>query len=192
MLYEEASEKEYYNGIRDLGRPPVTLQYFVTHPNAQAASLSAAHVVALRLYSTHLFKYLNGPLRLEAFGFNKLPHPLPMTMTFLNEGIKKLRIVHAIQKQEESLASSSSLLASFIGNTFRPNRATVKPLAQQRPTTLWRGMRNMHVAEAFMEHSAGGSEVYLDPLLHKFGMPCTQARALCQIVKLTVCTIARI
>ena len=50
-MNKPASEKEYYNGIRDFGRGPVTLQYFLEHPNAQDAELSAGHVLALRLYT---------------------------------------------------------------------------------------------------------------------------------------------
>ena len=106
---------------------------------------------------THLFKYLNGPLRSDAFGLNKLPHPLPKTMTFLNEGIKKLRAIHAIRPQAENL----SFVGSFLGNLMGRKPSLVQPLAQPGQTTLWRGMRNMHVAEAFLEHSAGGSEVHL-------------------------------
>ena len=42
------------------------------------AQLNIAHVAALRIYTTHLFKYLNGPLRDKSYGFCKKPqcvHP---------------------------------------------------------------------------------------------------------------------
>ena len=83
---ETCSPRTFHNGMRDAGREAVTLEYFLKHANAIAAELSPAHVLALRIYTTHLFKYLNGPLRDPAFGYGKTPHPLPITMAYLNEG----------------------------------------------------------------------------------------------------------
>ena len=53
----EASESEFHNGTRDHGRPAgTTLKTFIDHLNAVQAELSPAHVAALRIYTTHLFK----------------------------------------------------------------------------------------------------------------------------------------
>ena len=75
----EASEHDFHNGTRDRGRAAgTTLQSFIEHLNAEQAELSPAHVAALRIYTTHLFKYLNGPLRDKSYGFCKKPqrvHP---------------------------------------------------------------------------------------------------------------------
>ena len=81
--------------------------------------------------TTHLFKYLNGPLRDPSFGFGKKPHPLPITMNYLNEGIKKLRAVYVINAKDEATS-------------------TVR---------LWRGMRNLDVGDKFLANNAGGTEV---------------------------------
>lgn len=97
ILNQPASEKKCFNGIRDEGRASVTLDYFITHPKAVEAHLEPAHVVALRFYTTHAFKYLNGPLRSDLFGQGKWPHPLPITLTYISEGIKKLRAVYETQ-----------------------------------------------------------------------------------------------
>ena len=80
VFREECAEHEFYNGLRDRGRPAGTrLKDFIEHANAVQAELSPAHVAALRIYTTHLFKYLNGPLRDKSYGFCKKPqcvHPL--------------------------------------------------------------------------------------------------------------------
>ena len=77
------------------------------------------------------FRFLNGPLRDASFGFGKKPHPLPITMNNLNEGIKKLRAVYVIKAKEHATE-------------------TVR---------LWRGMRNLDVGDKFLSNNTGGTEV---------------------------------
>ena len=73
---------------------PMRLADFVNHPHAKEAGLDVAHVVALRLYTTWAFRSINNPLR-EAS--TKRPrHPLPCTVAFLEDGIKKMRALHEI------------------------------------------------------------------------------------------------
>ena len=67
------------------------LQDFCNHPSARTAKLLTAHVVALRLYTTAAFVRLNSPLRDE--DPNRPPHPFPVTMSYINAGISKLRAV---------------------------------------------------------------------------------------------------
>jgi len=130
IMYEETSELQCHNGVRDLGRGTVTLSYFLNHENAREAQLSEAHVVALRFYTTHAFKYLNNPLRRtkEYFDVNR-PHPMPLMITYISEGIKKLRAVYAAKG----------------GGVTK--------------TVLWRGMKNLRVSDAFMEMRRGGTEL---------------------------------
>lgn len=93
ILYEKTSEKQYPNGVRDKGRGNVDLTHFLSHKNAHIAQLTAAEVVALRLYTTPAFKSMNEPLRdIERYE-NSLPCPLPVCARFAYEGIKKLRAV---------------------------------------------------------------------------------------------------
>jgi len=95
-MYEGTSEKKYPNGIRDQGRPPGTrLDYFVSHPKAVEAGLSAAHVVALRMYTSSIYTHLNAPLRDMARKDNRVACELSVTTWFATEGIKKLRTLHA-------------------------------------------------------------------------------------------------
>ena len=108
----------------------VGFDYFVNHPNAQEAQLAPVHVLALRLYTTHAFKYLNGPLRdVRTYGHGKRPHPLPMTVMYIAEGIKKMRAVYVVKKKES---------------------ATVT-------TSLWRGMKGLQVTEGFKHNNRGGT-----------------------------------
>ena len=94
VVYEQAGERQYHNGIRDEGRGPVTLDHFVNHATAVEAELSEGNVVALRYYTTHAFKYLNNPLRrtTEYYDAHR-PHPLPVTVAYISQGLKKLRAV---------------------------------------------------------------------------------------------------
>lgn len=80
----------------------MSLDYFITHEKAVEADLAPAHVVALRFYTTHAFKYLNGPLRSHEFGTAKYPHPLPITLTYISEGIKRLRAIHSLQSSTKA------------------------------------------------------------------------------------------
>eukprot|EP00966_Prymnesium_polylepis_P325100 7381088-Prymnesium_polylepis.1 len=96
VLYQRAgsSPKIFPNSPhrRDHVRSLENFFDFVAAPEAQIAQLSAPHTLALRLYTTAVFKSINEPLRDEN---RKEPHPLPCTVAFLNEAIKRLRAVQA-------------------------------------------------------------------------------------------------
>ena len=114
-----SSDTEFPNGVRDQGRNGEKLEDFVNHPNSKRAELSLAHVLALRLYTTAAFMSLNTPLRnIES----KEPHPFPVTIRFITEGIKQLRSVGA--------------------SSDRANKGE---------TELWRGLRDLSVSSNFME-----------------------------------------
>ena len=68
---------------------------FLSHPHSREAQLEEAHVLALRLYTTWAFLLLNGPLRDVDRHARGEPHPLPVTVAFLAEGIRRLRAVGA-------------------------------------------------------------------------------------------------
>ena len=121
VLHEPASEKRFPNGVRDKGQEGKRLADFVAHPIAKQHGLDEPHVVALRLYTTAAFKYINDPLR------NNERHPLPVTVAFIQDGIKKLRV-----------AKAEGSTGSF---------------------TLWRGMRNLRVADEFLSGRQGGTEL---------------------------------
>ena len=57
-----------------------------------ACNLEPSHVLALRLYSTAVYKSINGPLRdTKRTG----PHPLAITVSFVDEGVRRLRAIGA-------------------------------------------------------------------------------------------------
>ena len=88
-------------------------------------------MIAVHLFTVRLRRYLNGPLRDARYGYGKKPHPLPITMAYLAEGIKKLRAVYVKEAKE--------------GAT--------------KTTRLWRGMRNLDVGDKFLADRSGGTEV---------------------------------
>lgn len=108
----------------------MTLDDFCQHEIARKAGLSRVHVAALRLYTTSLFKYINNPLREQAEYFDKnIPHPLPQTVAYINEAVKKLRATSALDQS----------------STTRRD--------------LWRGMKNLSMDNAFLENRSGGTEL---------------------------------
>jgi hypothetical protein len=89
VLHQKASEKKYANGIRDRGYVGRTLNDFVNNPIAKKAKLNKAEVAALRIYTSVVFKYINGPLR----NSEGKPHPLPITVLLISRALKKLKKV---------------------------------------------------------------------------------------------------
>jgi len=82
--------------VRDIGHAGMTLHHFALMKEAQQAALSVAEIAALRIYTSALFQYINLPFRLpeNRHGFEK-PHPCGLTVTFIQDGLKKLRKHHA-------------------------------------------------------------------------------------------------
>jgi hypothetical protein len=115
ILYETSSEKEYSNGLRDKGRAGKDLVDFITHSKAKQAQLREPEVVALRLYTTTAFRFMNGPLRDETRHQDGRVCPLPVATFFAMEGIKKLR-----------------------SHNLNGDSAT-----DSQELTFWRGMRNL-------------------------------------------------
>ena len=94
VVHEKAEVKEIpgndgFWAVRDHGRNGETLDDFCKMEQAKIAQLTKAEVAALRLYTTILFLWINGPLRKR-----QTPHPLPFTTLCIYEGLKKLRAVH--------------------------------------------------------------------------------------------------
>jgi hypothetical protein len=141
VLYDVASEKKYPNGIRDLGRSGVRFEYFCTHPYAIEAGLQKPEVLALRLYTTALYKYFNDPLRDDDRHDKRITCPLAVTTHFAVEGIKKLRTLNIRRLSARNLDLES----------------TSGSWQQRFPIIYWRGMRNREIATGFREE--GGTEL---------------------------------
>jgi hypothetical protein len=73
---------------------------FCALDDAVTANLDAAHVAALRIYSTAAYQVLNGPLREQG---RTTAHPMPVTMAFLSEAIGRLRAVGARVSQSNNV-----------------------------------------------------------------------------------------
>ena len=68
VLHEEASEKEFDNGIRDKDREGWKLGDFANEDQAKEANLKKEEVAAMRLYTSKSFPAINIPLRDEGLG----------------------------------------------------------------------------------------------------------------------------
>ena len=102
VVNQKSSEKEYPNGTRDQGRNGVTLQHFLDHEICQKAGLRREHVIALRLYTTVVYKYINAPLRNQKL-YRDDRHPLAAVVFYIFQGIKMLRACAADIKGEIAL-----------------------------------------------------------------------------------------
>ena len=121
VVNQVASEKEYAQGIRDKGRAGKSVDDFLQDRRALDAELKRPEFVALRIYTLPIFWVFNDPMRNRELIRHKQPHPLPVTVSFIVRGLKKLRIVDASSDQ-----------------------AT-------RSMMLWRGMKNVRVTEEFVK-----------------------------------------
>ena len=124
VLHQKSKEKQYVNGTCDQGRVGRTLDDFVEDPIAKQAKLNKADVAALRIYTSAVFKYINGPLRnSEVEGLRTWspgqPHPLPITVLLISRALKKLKRV----------AGPEDGIAEMV---------------------LWRGMKNLRPADEFI------------------------------------------
>ena len=101
----------------------MTFQDFCNHPVAINCGLKPAHVCAIRLYTTHAYRFFNNPLRAQQ------QHPLPMTVQFLADGLKKLRK----QATEES-SQARSLWRGFynreiVGDFLKSGGTELAPMS---------------------------------------------------------------
>lgn len=103
IRFEPTSEKRYKNGIRGNGRGEMRLSDFLAHPKAIKACLSEAELVAMRLYTTSAFEFMNRPLRDDKRYERGQSCPLPATTYFACSGIKKLRALHVDSEGETTL-----------------------------------------------------------------------------------------
>ena len=62
---------------------------FLADPSAQTAKLKGTHVVGVRHYTTAGFRTVNNGLRDQTrFGAGQ-PHPLPVTVAFIKEALRR-------------------------------------------------------------------------------------------------------
>lgn len=74
--------------------------YFCGLDQAKLCNLEPPHVLALRLYSTACYKSINMPLRDTS---RQTSHPLAVLVSFVDEGVRRLRAVGA-KSRDSSVA----------------------------------------------------------------------------------------
>jgi hypothetical protein len=118
------------SSVLDSGHAGMRLEDFLSHPSAVAAELDAAQVLALRLYSSSVYRTINNPLRDGCS--TERPHPYPATVAQLTTAISALRKVHEIRRAAD-------------------------PNAEGHPTVLYRGVRDFDISDEFK--ARGGTEL---------------------------------
>ena len=146
ILDEKCSEKKYASGIRDKGRPSnYCFEDFMLHKNVTDASLSRAHVLALRLYTTPAYSMINNPLR-DKSKYNGR-HPMPATVLYIRQSIMKLRSLALCEtKKDEPTNTETDSITDSNTNT---NNTACK--------ILWRGIQNVHLSNDYKKE--GGTEL---------------------------------
>lgn len=103
IMNHPASERKYRQGTRDKGHGPITLageKGFASKKEAVVANLNLAHVLALRLYTSPVYRSLNDPLRSYRCDPDgtvtipramKAPHRFPVTVSYIQKALLKLR-----------------------------------------------------------------------------------------------------
>ena len=106
VLHGRTGDLAHYkwpNGFMDEGRPAgLALADFCTDASAQLAGLRPHHVAALRLYTSAAFRSINGHLReqekSDESGQHQPVYPFPVTLSFIADGLRRLRAVAATRK----------------------------------------------------------------------------------------------
>jgi hypothetical protein len=76
--------------VKEKGNDGKRLHDFLRDPHAVSAELEAAHIAALRLYTSDAYTCINDPLRNGCSDAE--PHPFAATTLFLSDALKKLRV----------------------------------------------------------------------------------------------------
>ena len=150
------------NGLRSDRRTAsgdgMTLADFVAAPNSREAELEEAHVVALRLYTTRAFLLINIPLRDLGRHERGEAHPLPVTVAFLAEALRRLRAVGAKQ------ANARSPVVLYRGLAHR----TVPPAFFKEGGTEYAPMSTTNDLSVAVRYSASRSSVLLRMVTKSF------------------------
>ncbi len=88
---DETVEKNFWNGVRDLGRNDWKLADFMKQKEAQDTGLLPEELIAMRFYTSHSFNSINIPMRDQKRHEHADPHLLPGIVTNIQRGLKKLR-----------------------------------------------------------------------------------------------------
>jgi hypothetical protein len=179
------SELAFQNGwLRDRapdgselpGRHGMTLADFCSLDVALEAQLSEAHVVALRLYTTAAFAAINQPMRslktrrarpgekADAKGRVPIeppqllePHPLPVTMAFIYEGLKRMRAVSAGVHEPGSLREEVDGASEAVNNEASevwmepPVQDLLRPASTRRRTGILHPRENSPAYASFSQ-----------------------------------------
>lgn len=102
--------------------------------------------------STAAFKSINQPLRDLVAGYCVDPHPFPVTVAFISEGIKRLRAIN----QNRSIESSTPLQVPSTprGSAQNGRRASNR----ENALDLWRGLKGIEIIGNEDFFAQGGTE----------------------------------
>ena len=138
----------------DKGHQGMRLDDFVAHPLAVAAGLKRAHVLALRLYSTSIYRTVNKPLHDGCSP--ERPHPYPALVANLTDALKRLRQAAVAASDDAHLAQRTLWRAvsniELSASEFKQRGATEISVLS---TTKERAIAEQYAARA--ARSAGGA-----------------------------------
>ena len=121
----------------------IRLDEYVKHSRAVAAGLREAHIVSIRLYtSADGFAYFNDPMRDRDRYDADRAHPLAVTMAFLADGVRKLRLEYMSMPESSGDGRGATVLyrglrGVTIGIDFMLGRMGGTELAAMSTTSSW-------------------------------------------------------
>ena len=139
LRFEKAQVREPPEGALcptyDRGHAGMSLDAFTQTPPALASGLKRAHVLALRLYTSPVYRNLSKPLHDGCSA--QRPHPYPATVALLTEALKKVRgeqlVRHTAMPSTESAQGVLWCAVSELGDgtsEFKQRGATeIAPLS---------------------------------------------------------------
>ena len=148
----------------DAGRADSSLDWFLKRPVIVAAGLSRAHVLALRLYASSVFRRINAPLYNGCSA--EKPHWYPSTVLLLSDALGKLRNAQVEQRRtanakaaalaEDAKRAKDSDDADLALKAATLAKDAATAAAALKVDVFWRGVSNLTTIDFKLR---GGSEL---------------------------------
>jgi len=154
---EEAKELRPPEGI-DLGRPDSKLQTFAASAAATAAGLQRVHILAVRLYSSSVYRTVNQAMHDGCSP--ERPHPYPALVLQLIDALARLRIAQAGQRAAEKQAAEARMNVAVEEDDEEAAAAVAvakaEAVALVEDRSFWRGVYGLNSVEF---KARGGTEI---------------------------------
>ena len=142
----------------DVGRTDIKLSAFTALPISTAAGLTRVHVLALRLYSSPVFRNISKPLH-DGCSVER-PHPYPAVVIQVIDALARLRVAQAEQRQAAGVRAQKAMNVVVEEDDEEGAAAVaaakVEAAALADDAFFWRGVYGLQASEF---KARGGTEI---------------------------------